>query len=145
MDIVKFRNGKENFGTDTYFDVAEIYINETNLLDLIKQTELPFAIADDRKNIAGTYAGIETKYFYEDMISALNKSCSRQNIYDCTCGCMGCWPLSVKIIVANNTVIWTDFNNHLVPHWDWSKLHFIFDKKQFINEVNKLKFYINNP
>jgi hypothetical protein len=30
-------------------------------------------------------------------------------LLDCTCGCIGCWPLFARITVSDGRVVWSDF------------------------------------
>lgn len=141
MDIIKFQKGIEFFPpNDNYpVDVVEIFVNGQNLLELVKQCELPYATANHEAYLAGRYAGLPISDFIFNMNEVFNQEEERIYIYDCICGCIGCWPLEIKMIITDTAIIWTDFENEHREDWYWNKLGFIFGKEQFMTEFNKLK------
>lgn len=53
----------------------------------------------------------------------------------CTCGELGCWPLSAIIDVEPDRIIWRDFRHGHRERWRYKKLgdggRFIFDRQQY--------------
>ena len=115
---------------------------------MLREYELPFARKEGSESIAGDYAGHppETLFKYltnpdEYEIDDFGKI----SIFECKCGCEGCWPMKVKVRVENEIIFWTDFEQ---PHrtieshnyWNYSDFRQLeFDKKNYNEQLIKLK------
>ena len=134
MDTIKFEITtiqKEHFGK---YEVVDIFINNRNIIDIVKIVEQPFATADGQPDLAGSYDGLSPIEFIENITGE-----SAENyILGCTCGITECWPLEVKIEQKDYTITWKNFENYHRA-WDWSELHFCFDMAQYYEEIGKLK------
>ncbi|WIW69882.1 hypothetical protein [Anaerosinus gibii] len=145
MDKIEFKIVKISFddgcqSDDCLYDVIAIFINGENLLDMVKECELPFATAEKKKSLAGSYIGIIPKELYEDLSKNFTKW--KVPIYGCTCGCVECWPLEVAIDIGKDVVVWYDFEQIHRKTWQYNKLgKFSFNKQQYFEEVEKLKNY----
>ncbi len=131
-------------------DVASIFVNGKSFRDIIKQAELPSATRNGEQNKAGTYCWLTVSELVEELTEVRNLNdvnYIEPRIMDCGCGCDGCWPLHVKIVETEDRVSWSGFYN---PHkidsdmteipWDYSGMReYRFDKKQYYDEIEKLK------
>ena len=102
-------------GSGEEFVAAVITINGQQLLDLIREHEMPYAKKHRQKSIAGGYE----YQFAEDLYSQLTDKNARTNpdtvsLLICD-GCLleDCWPLRTRVKETNDTVIWHGFYN---PH-----------------------------
>ena len=56
----------------------------------------------------------------------------------CECGEWGCWPLSARIHLDQNTVKWSGFRNRHRDGWDLSTLGpFVFNREQYQTAARK--------
>lgn len=130
-----------------------IYINEQNLIDLLKIYELPFAKKEGFENIAGGYDGISAETLLIHLTNPNEFDIDENgkvSILECECGCDGCWPMKTKIIELKDKIIWTDFeqpNRTIGSHnfWDYTNFgQFTFDKNNYYEQLDKLKQINNN-
>lgn len=120
VNQISFKPSTELFGPDTVpTDVVEIYIDDKNLSDVIS-CGLPLWPSE-------LYTSLMRNTFLKD---------EPVNIYVCGCGCVGCGDTEVHIEETNHFVIWYDFIHDLKPIESGSL--FVFDRKQYYNEVNKI-------
>jgi hypothetical protein len=145
MDTIDFRIGQTK--THNNSNVLEIFINNENLINLLKEYEMQF----DEK-IAGKYEGLLLHYFDEIDIEMhfigifhykmLLGYRGKAQILECSCHEVGCWPFLVKINECDNIICW---NNYEQPHrrkeskggfWDYSNFKiFEFDKLEYQNKL----------
>jgi hypothetical protein len=119
-------------------NTVNIFINKRNLRDTVKNVEKPSATKDGQPELAGSYSGIEPIEFLENLAD----DAEFHYILGCSCGVTECWPLEVEIEKTNDTVVWRNFSNYHRSHWNWSQMpELIFDRKQYENEIDKLKEY----
>lgn len=108
------------------------------LRDLARVVERPFAAAEGKPELAGSYAGL----IADDRIRWPSRHFigepAEQWFYDgdtvllgCVCGEAGCSPLTAHVLVRPTTVEWRDFRTGHRP-WDLSALGpFEFDRSQY--------------
>lgn len=146
MDKLEFKiEEKESHGRK--IPAANIFINGKDLIEMIKEYELPFAIKEGHPDIAGGYAGMYPKDFLFWYLDATWPEDGRRSILTCSgCGEVGCWPMMVSVTEDNNTIKWSDFHQpHRGPEskasfWDFSNFPtFEFSKENYQDEINKLK------
>jgi hypothetical protein len=130
-----------NYGVD-------IFINECNLLDIIREIELPYSTGNP--TLAGAYLGLPPKAVFLPSRHFLDKPdpyyCDhgRRAIYRCGCGDVGCKPMLADITLDNDYVIWSNFENpwHSIEWtkepWDYSSLKFTFERKQYESELSSV-------
>ncbi len=54
----------------------------------------------------------------------------------CHCGEVGCWPLTTRVVVLNDAVMWMNFAQHYRPEWDYSEFGpFVFARDQYERAV----------
>jgi hypothetical protein len=112
-------------GESERFDEAVITINGRELLDIVREAEVPFAEAEGHADVAGAYRGLpvdlaflpsrhllgQPDALYSDL--ARSGEVNKPAVLVCTCGEPGCWPLVVRIDVRDDIVVWSDFEQ---PH-----------------------------
>jgi hypothetical protein len=123
-----------------YF-ALDIRVDDRDLLEYVRETEKPFAAAEGHPDLAGTYEALPAFMVLEKF--ALKKA-EKISLYDCDCGCFGCWPLRVRISVSDETVSWSEFEQ---PHrgqespvswWRYDKLGpFEFDRNDYEAALKK--------
>jgi hypothetical protein len=116
-----------------------------NFLELVRDVEAPFAYAEGHPDLAGKYEGLPaqavlppSRHFLGEPSEALLGYGEKIALFECECGCPGCWPLLVRIILTKKTVCWLDFEQ---PHrrsespgswWRYDTLGpFTFDRDQY--------------
>jgi len=129
---------------------ASIIINGINLVDRLKEYELPFAKREGHESIAGQYI--------EQMPGVLYRKLTKPADYDieengkvtiliCECREEGCWPMNIKVIKTQNSVIWTEFEQ---PHrdidsdryWDYTEFgQYEFPIHEYELQIEELKKY----
>ncbi len=131
--------------------VVAIAVNGRDLLEWVRDVELPFAVQEGHPNIAGGYVGLSPAAIpniwshLHGEAAPLYSQGDEVTLYDCECGCPGCWPLQVRIKVGEDTVIWSDFQqphrgeHSRVLHWRYDELGlFVFDRAQYEEALQTL-------
>ncbi len=150
MDEIEFRNVKVEGRMD---HLVDIFINGQNLIDLVREQELPFDEAEGHPNIAGGSAGLSIHNFediYNLFLSLPNEIHPSQEqipVFGCkSCGELICWPLMVRIVVDDALIRWSDFNQPYrtgkrnVKPWLYHGFGpFQFDRTQYEGALMKLK------
>ncbi len=129
-------------------DEVAILINGCDLIDRLREVELPFAIREGHPSIAGSYQGLSSHELFEDaevLLGKVHPPGSKTTLLGCTCGFPDCWPSYVKITVEKDHIIWNDFEQ---PHrgaskgadqWSYEALGpFVFDRAQYMGEVERM-------
>lgn len=106
FDLQLVKAADEPFVQD-YFALG-IRVDDRDLLEYVRATEMPFAAAEGHPDLAGKYAALPAFMALESLAAQ-----GVVSLYDCDCGCFGCWPLRVRIAVSENTVAWSEFEQ---PH-----------------------------
>jgi len=140
MDKLDFK--VESKAAGPYENGVNIFINGKNLIDLLKEYELPFAQKESHENIAGAYSGVGS----HDLLDRICKSGEHVTIFTCgSCGEDGCWPMVIAIIEEGNSIRWKNFRqphrgkNSKASFWDYSKFpEFVFEKNDYNNALKKL-------
>ena len=154
LDVIRLSARKvEDFDPNTLVgkEVVDIYINEQDVRDIIREVELPFAAIDGKPDRAGDYERLSPAHVFFPNKHFLGEPdyCIPENgkvpILRCKCGDIDCNPIYVRITVQNDKVIWSDFENpwHTLEWtkdpWDYSSLHFVFDRVQYESQLNRAK------
>jgi hypothetical protein len=122
---------------------AVLHIDGRELLDLVREVEEPIAVEAGEANLAGAYDyPSPTKVLYPsrqllgEPINGLSSYNGRVSILECDCGCEGCWPLTMDVVVTNDRVIWQDFQQVHRQNWKYPQhFAFIFDRSQLENAL----------
>src|SRR3954471_7303361 len=140
MDEVTFELAKA--GGDYADDLTQIRIevNGTDLVDLVRQAELPSAEADDEPELAGTYVGLVPGYIPMDVAGPFlgwsrrwlfSVGGGKTALLSCNCGEVGCSPLLARVTVDEDTVTWDEFEQPTRPDWDYDGFGFTFARPQY--------------
>lgn len=120
-------------------NTVEIYINNIEIIRLLKNVEESYALSENHPSIAGAYGHISPEILYSELTD--KEKCAF--LLCCNdCGDIGCWSVSVHIKEDENYVYWYDFEHN---HRDWEyDLSFKFIKKDYIKALDSLlKYNIN--
>jgi hypothetical protein len=155
LDVIRISARKvENYCRDNLVgrEVVDIFINDRDIRDIIHEVELPFAIQNGTPDSAGSYEGLAPyDVFFPNMHFMGNPDDKtllkngRVPILRCGCGVIDCDPIYTKITALEERVIWSDFVNpwHTLEWtkepWDYSSLHFVFDREQYESQFSKNK------
>ncbi|MBI2032454.1 MAG: hypothetical protein HYV38_00795 [Candidatus Levybacteria bacterium] len=145
MDKLEFKIDKKVI-SGREISAVSIFINGKNLIELIKNHELPFATKEGHPEIAGGYSGMYTEDFLHWYFSDWPGD-DQHVILECAgCGEVGCWPLLVSVTENKNSIIWSNFEQ---PHrgkdskasfWDYSAFPtYTFSKKNYQSEIRRLE------
>jgi hypothetical protein len=124
---------------------VDIHINGRNLIEIIREVELPFAKQENHPNIAGSYQGLPARIIYLPSRHLLGEpqflysdDSGRTQLLQCTCGEPGCWPLLARVTIEPDRVVWDDFcqphrgPNSRASHWKYDALPaFIFARSDY--------------
>ncbi|SRR5712692_6923891 len=149
MDTIRLEIGRARDEPRTAVDV---FINGRNLLELVREVELPFWTAEGHPEQDSQYDGLPPEYVFLPSRHLLDEpngvlgsnSSERVPIYIHSCGEPGCWPLQVQIELHDGKVVWKNFRqphrsrpNAHVKVWDYSGLGpFVFDRQQYEAELD---------
>lgn len=138
--------------TNEWFGGAvEIELDGVNLVELVRDFEMPMAAAEGAPSIAGGYVGIAaashlppSKHFL-GIHSPPRREGAKTDILWCRdCGEAGCWPLLTRISVDNNRVTWSQFeqpyrsDNGVQTPWTYDDFGpFTFDRSQYESALNE--------
>jgi hypothetical protein len=156
MDTIRFyiRDTTEEIfqGKGDHREVA-ISVNDRDLVEILTEVEMPYAVAKGIPSIAGGYLGLPpedvvlpSQHFLGEPTWAVYKDVERVSVLECnSCRFPGCWPFMVKITVEEDRVIWSDFEQ---PHrrptgeendWTYEQLKpFVFDRGQYMSALKSL-------
>ena len=145
--IVEFIN--QEF--DSHHFEIQIYINSSDLMDLVEQIERAVLDPQNLDSSSGrSYAGLNPEWCPNLWDDFLGKGQSPYTVVlTCTCFQDGCNSVMAKIEVGDKTVIWKDFTSVLhgeqARSWggrlvDYSDLGpFVFDRERYIEALNALR------
>jgi hypothetical protein len=123
--------------------VVRICVDGLDLAYLAGVVEAGLAGAE---NLSGDYGGLtldemagpSRRLWGED--AGYGKEGTKSALLGCGgCGIEGCWPLIADILVSEQTVTWSNFEQPHCPHWNLSALGpFIFDRTQYAASISAL-------
>ena len=135
FDRFEIRLNLASFGYGEICVVAEIYINDRSLLDIVREIEKPF----DRSN-PGNYSYLPAKMVLLPSRHLLDKPDDLQSgksmVLGCTCGILECWCLRVQVVLTDSTVEWLNFS-HDFRDWEYNLGIFRFDRDQYLAELSQ--------
>lgn len=118
-----------------------IWVNGSSLLDLVAETERPFAEAEGAPDIAGRYQGLPPKVALLPSKHLLGKPekgfthDDRPFVLVCECSEPGCWPIVADIVVEKDRVLWKNFSqpfrSSVAEPWTYGGLSFTFPRKDY--------------
>lgn len=138
---------------DAEWRAIRIFIDDLDLIDLLREFELQFDNnADAKSSIAGGYEGLSAKALHDSLSNTPNaflSNGSKSLILDCECGCVGCWSLLVNVEDTGKEILWSDFEQihrrkEGPSFWDYSAFPtFKFAKLNYETELKKLRALTN--
>jgi hypothetical protein len=142
MDIIRLSINPTDINDDWMPEIVDIFINGRNIIDIVREVELPFAEMEGYSRLAGKYMGLQP----DELISPYQFSNGKIAILQCDgFDDIGCWPLCVRATVKDNEVIWDEFEqphrnkDSKAGHWKYNGLRFVFNRQQYENELLKCK------
>ena len=125
---------------------AKILINNVPLIDIVQEYELKYAKKHNNKYLAGGYMYDHPEELYHRLNNYV-KLFNYAPVLICECGCEGCADLTVVVEGSENAITWKNFDNPnksnidrpggFCDYKDFPTFH--FDKKQYYDEIDKLK------
>ena len=122
-----------------------IFINDTNFIDLVREIERPVWEKEGNPN-PGNYIGFDDYSLRNYLDSYITDG--KMYILACGgCGDDGCWSIIVQITITGNTISWNNFYNPQRPPFDfpaesWDHMGlgpFVFDKDQYVAEFTRAR------
>src|SRR4051812_7194336 len=140
MDEVRFELAQA--GGDYADDLTQIRIevNGTDLVDLVRQAELPSAEADDEPELAGTYVGLVPGYIRMDLAGQFlggagtplySGGGGKTALLSCNCGEGGCSPPLARGTVDEGTNTRDESEQPTRPDWDYDGFGFTFARPHY--------------
>lgn len=137
MDHIEFHVEQASDSIDHPYDGVTILVNGQRLEDLARTVELPYALAENKRDLAGDYAPLGLADIGSDPTHFLGHPAATwfgdgdTVLMGCPCGEWGCWPLTARVEVTDVTVRWHDFRTGH-RDWDLSELGpFTFDRARY--------------
>jgi hypothetical protein len=140
MDVIEIAIEPEEVWKSRTVDLVNFYINGRNIIDIVRDVELPFDSLH-----AGHYIGILPDHFLEYYKRDVP---GKTYLLQCDCfGTIGCNPLLARVVIEKDVVIWDAFEQ---PNWGegsrgehWTyNLKFVFDRTQYESEFKKIVDYV---
>ncbi|UCG17095.1 MAG: hypothetical protein JSV19_03500 [Phycisphaerales bacterium] len=125
------------------FDLREglvaITVNGRDLVETLRDIELPYAEREGHPDIAGSYCGLPpgdvlppSRHFFGEVSPMYCDWDGKVPILACSsCGEEGCWPMVVRISVTEKVVSWADFEQPHRAEWEYRDLTFRFDLTEY--------------
>ena len=136
MDVIRFQRKRLKFPE---FDVVEVLINDTPLVELVRRYELPLATAEGRPQSAGDYGSLEasvaappSRHFLGEPTYGSYRHGERTQVLLCDADYEpGCKPFVCRIDVLADHVVWSSFRQPGDP-WSYDGFGpFEFDRVQY--------------
>ena len=140
MDEVSFELAPAGGNYADDLTQIRIEVNGTDLVELVRQAELPSAEADEEPELAGTYVGLVPGYIRMDLAGQFlggsgtwlySEGEGKTALLSCNCGEVGCSPLLARVTVDEDTVTWDEFEQPTRPDWDYDGFGFTFARPQY--------------
>ena len=115
------------------YQVLDIYINGFNLIDILKEMELPFASIEGHPQLAGHYEGIPpliclppSKHFWgQPSMKEYDYKNGRVALYENkSSGIPGEWTITAQIDVDGEAVRWSALQHVQRPKWDYRPVNY---------------------
>lgn len=147
MNKLTFKISNKNEDGNDY-QMTQIFIDGEDLIELLRNYELPFAKKEGSPSIAGGYGGLSPGILSKNLTNHPknhNSEDNKSDILDCTCRTWGCWSFMTSIKEKRDSILWTEFkqlhrqkDSHV--YWDYSKFGpFEFSKSEYETEIEKIK------
>lgn len=132
--------GKEAWADDyDISEVVEIYINDTELVDILYEIERQYASEEGHPNLAGAYGHNTPKELVDNLLEA-SADCHEDGVelLCCSgCGFSGCWSILVYIKYDADYVHWYKFEHN---HRNWKyNISYKFDRIEYEKALKELR------
>lgn len=144
MDTIRFEIGERCDPVAGSVDAVAAFVNGRNLVDILREVELPFATREGKPDLAGSYVGLPPEEIFLPSLRLLGEPATYYDYFDgkiavlgCVCGEVGCWPFLVRITIRDDVVLWSDFEQ---PHraWRYDEMRpFVFDLAQYLSALDR--------
>jgi len=137
LNVLSFAGSRHGGGDNDPLVITPV-IDEVSLIDRVKEYEESRGYSP-----AGAYGGLIPSYFHDGELRIYFLGNEERQwprpgqlwLLGCDCGEVGCWPLPARVIVAGDTVSWTDFGQR-DGRWDYSGFGpFVFARDQYERAV----------
>ena len=147
MDVIRFKVGELEVPAWGLIDAVEIFVNDRNLVEILREVELPFAAREGKPRSAGKYVGLPSEDIFLPSPRLLGEpvkyydydsSQGKIAVLGCGCGDMGCWPFRVRITLREDVVVWDGFEQPHRHTWRYDELRpFVFDRTQYLSALDR--------
>jgi hypothetical protein len=147
VDAIRFEIGKRDAPADGLVDAVNVFINGRNLVDVLREVELPFRAREGKPDLAGSYVGLPLEDILLPAPRLLGEPATYYDhgypegkiaVLGCVCDEVGCWPFLVKITLRDDVVIWDDFEQPHRRAWRYDELRpFVFDRTQYLSALDR--------
>ncbi|MBE1580303.1 hypothetical protein ACFORH_29200 [Amycolatopsis roodepoortensis] len=114
----------------------QFLIDGVSFLELVREAELPGALAEPAPLLAGDYAP-STRLSVEHLLGGAPDRVphgvedDEHLLLGCTCGIDDCWALVAKIATSEDTVTWSGLRN-TYRDWDYGRIgDLTFSRRQY--------------
>ena len=132
---------------DGIVDAVNIFVNDRNLLDILREVEIPCGKREGKPNLAGRYVGLPPEDVFLPSLRLLGEPTTYYDhdsyegkiaVLGCGCGEPGCWSFRVRITLREDVVIWSDFEQPHRTTWRYDEMRpLVFDRAQYLSALNK--------
>ena len=124
---------------------VRIIINGRELIEIVRDIELPFATREGHADLAGAYSYfgpaitfLPSRHFLGEPVHSFADADGRIYLLSCACGVPACWPLLAHVELREGTVVWRDFRQpYRGPHvkageWRYDGFGpFVFERQSY--------------
>ncbi len=141
--LFRFKIGERHDPGAGTVDAVVVFVNGRDLVDILREVELPFAAREGKQDLAGRYAGLPPEEIFLPSPRLLGEPAIYHDYSDdkiavlgCVCGVVGCWPFRVKIELRDDVVLWSGFEQPHRRAWRYDRVPpFVFDRTQYISAL----------
>jgi hypothetical protein len=147
VDTIRFEIGEREVPSDGLVDAVNIFVNDRNLVDVVREAELPFRAPEGRPRRVSGYVGLPPEDIFLPSLRLLGEPVKHYDydstqgkipVLGCGCGDVGCWPFWVRIKLRDDVVIWDGFQQPHRPAWRYDKMRpFVFDRTQYCSALDR--------
>ena len=146
MDTIRFEISEIEVPAWGLIDSVDIFVNDRNLVDIVREVELPFAARGGKPRLAGTYIGLPAEDVFLPSPRLLGETTrypfdglgGKVAVLGCVCGDVGCWPFRVRIELREDVVIWDGFEQPHRRKWRYDEMRpFVFDRTQYFSALDR--------
>jgi hypothetical protein len=120
-----------------------VHVDDVPLLDLVRDTERPFAEQEGASALAGNYVWpLLTPRLVRLLLGEPAGAKPAEGVLlNCECGWASCWPLSVRVRSGDRFVIWHDVRQlRRLSRWNYEALEPLrFHRASYLDEIAKVR------